>query len=151
MTLTTTGTVIVRATPQEVLEFVCDLDRYRQVDTKIVRVIERCDLTDSDYGTARYRGRLRGVPSPVDSNDVHLMRWSRVDFTGSSSSWVRRLVDFHGSFVCEPVDSGTSVTHSEQFGFHRPGRWLMEPWLRSWLDDDLADELKRLAVALNHD
>ena len=53
MTLTTTGTVIVRATPQEVLEFVCDLDRYRQVDTKIVRVIERCDLTDSDHGTAR--------------------------------------------------------------------------------------------------
>ena len=149
MTLTATGTVIVRATPQEVLEFVCDLDRYRQVDTKIVRVIERCDLTESDRGTAPYRGRLRGIPSPVDSNDVHLTRWSRVDFTGSPASWVRRLVDFHGWFACEPADVGTSVTHSEQFGFHRPGRWLMEPWLRTWLDDDLADELKRLAAALD--
>lgn len=39
MTLRAEATRVVPATSREVLEFVLDLDRYRQADTKIGRVI----------------------------------------------------------------------------------------------------------------
>jgi hypothetical protein len=103
----TRQSIVVRATAREVLELVADLDRYRLVDTKIVAVLKGCDLSTGDTGTTRYRGRLRGIPSPIDSNDVTLTRWSRIDFVGSPGSWVRRLVDFHGWVTCEPTDDGT--------------------------------------------
>lgn len=77
-----------------------------------------------------------------------LTRWSRIDFVGSPGSWVRRLVDFHGWVTCEPAEEGTLVTHGEEFKFHRPGRWAMKPWLRTWLRDDLDNELQRLAAAV---
>jgi Polyketide cyclase / dehydrase and lipid transport len=150
MTLTTTQSIVVRATAREVLELVADLDRYRLVDTKIVAVLKGCDLSTGDTGTTRYRGRLRGIPSPIDSNDVTLTRWSRIDFVGSPGSWVRRLVDFHGWVTCEPTDDGTLVTHGEEFRFYPPGRWVMEPWLRTWLQHDLDHELHRLAAAVEH-
>jgi hypothetical protein len=148
MTISTIGSVTVQASPREVLELVADLERYRRVDHKIAKVVSGCDLAESDVGSLRYRGRLRGIPSPVDGNDVTLTRWSRIDFVGSPESWVRRLVDFHGWVTCEPTDDGTLVTHGETFDFHRPGKWLMEPWLRTWLRADLDAELQRLAEAL---
>jgi Polyketide cyclase / dehydrase and lipid transport len=144
----TVGTVTVGASPQQVLEFVTDLHRYRQADTKIIKVIEAADLSVSDTATARYRGRLRGLISPADSNRVTLARWSRVDFVGSPDSWVRRLVDFHGWFTCEETDAGTVVTHGERFEFHRPARWVIDPYLRAWLARDVPDEMQRLAALL---
>lgn len=125
----------------------CDLERYRTVDTKIIKVLQTCDLTVADTGTVRYQGRLRGIISPPDGNEVALTRWSRVDFTGSQT-WVRRLVDFHGWFTCTPTDAGTIVTHGEQFGFLRPAKWLMEPFLRTWLAADFDEEMQRLRSAL---
>jgi hypothetical protein len=149
MTISTIGTVTVHAPPREVLELVCDLNRYRLVDTKFIQVAQGCDLSEADTGTIKYRGRLRGIPSPLDTNDVRLTRWSRVDFVGSPGTWVRRLVDFHGWVSCEQTDSGTVVTHGESFSFHRPGRWVMEPWLRTWLQNDIEAEVTRLAAAVD--
>lgn len=148
MTIEAIGTITIAATSREVLEFVTDLERYRQADTKIVRVLQAADLSPSDTGTVRYIGRVRGVVSPPDRNDVTLARWSRADFVASPDCWVRRLVDFHGWFTCEPTDGGTVVTHGERFSFHRPGRWLMEPYLCAWLQRDLNGEMTRLASAL---
>jgi hypothetical protein len=149
MTIATLGTVTVTASPRDVLEFVCDLDRYREADTKIVKVIEQAVLAEDGTGRTKYKGRLRGISSPADSNDVHLTRWSRADFIGSPDSFVRHLVDFHGWFTCEPTTEGTLVTHGETFTFHRPGKWLMEPYLRQWLQDDIATEMLRLHSILN--
>ena len=56
------ATTTVRATPDEIIEFVLDLKRYRQADNKIghVGAIERHGTT----GTTRFAGRLRGLPGP---------------------------------------------------------------------------------------
>jgi Polyketide cyclase / dehydrase and lipid transport len=148
MTLETVGTVTVAAAPQQVLEFVCDLDRYRQADTKIAKVIEAGVLANDGTATCRYKGRLRGITSPADRNDVWLTRWSRVDFTGSTDSVMRRVVDFHGWFTCEETDAGTLVTHGETFSFKGVVRWPMERYLRTWLHDDVAGEMARLAELL---
>jgi Polyketide cyclase / dehydrase and lipid transport len=139
----TIGTVVVPQTPKEVLTFVCDLERYRVADTKIGKIIQQPVLSADGIGTARYRGRVRGLPTPADTNDVHLQRWSRIDFTGSSGSWMRKVLD--GWFTCEETDAGTVVEHGEHFEFHRPGRWLMEPFLREWLAADMDNEMTRLA------
>jgi Polyketide cyclase / dehydrase and lipid transport len=149
MTLETIGHVTVAASPRDVLEFVCDLDRYRHADTKIVKVIEQAVLGADGIGRAKYKGRLRGIPSPADNNDVRLTRWTRVDFTGSPDSYIRRLVDFHGWFTCELTNDGTLVTHGETFSFRAPGKWFMEPYLRQWLHDDIAAEMLRLGALLD--
>jgi hypothetical protein len=149
MTLETLGTVTVSASPQKVLEFVCDLERYRQADTKIVKVVRAGVMADDGTASCRYKGRLRGIASPADGNDVRLVRWSRVDFTGSADSWVRRMVDFHGWFTCEEIDAGTLVTHGEMFAFKGPVRWPMERYLRTWLHNDVAGEMTRLAALVD--
>lgn len=141
----TIGRVVVPQLAEEVLTFVCDLERYRVADTKIGKIIQPAELSDAGIGTARYRGRVRGLPTPADTNDVHLQRWSRVDFVGSSDSWMRKVLDFHGWFTCEETDAGTVVEHGEHFEFHRPGSWLMEPFLRKWLGADMDNEMVRLA------
>ena len=52
----------VRASPNEVFDFVIDLERYRQADHKIGRVgdVRR----DGDRGTVQFSGRIRGLPGP---------------------------------------------------------------------------------------
>ena len=146
--LETQATVTIAASARKVLEFVCDLDCYRQADHKIIKVIDQGMPDDDGHSVVRYRGRLRGLVSPIDSNDVALIRWSRVDFVGSPQSWVRKLVDFHGWFTCAEADNGTVVTHGERFEFHRPARWLIDPYLRNWLARDIDDEMHRLAALL---
>ena len=142
------GTITVRATPQTILEFVTDLDRYRLADTKITSILQAANLSSGDRTTARYRGRLRGLPTPADTNDVVLQRWSRVDFKGAPNSWIRYLVDFHGWFECVETTDGTVVTHGERFAFRAPGRWIMEPYLRNWLREEMSREMQRLADCL---
>ena len=144
----TIGTAMIKATPQTILEFITDLDQYRLADTKITSILLAPDLSGSDRTTTKYSGRLRGLPTPADTNDVTLQRWSRVDLVGSANSWVRHLVDFHGWFTCVESEDGTLVTHGERFTFHPPGRWIIEPWLRNWLRDDMAGEMQRLASHL---
>lgn len=142
------GSATIKATSQDILEFVTDLNRYRFADTKISTVLKFGDLQTSDRTAVRYRGRLRGLPTPADTNEVHLTRWTRVDFIGSSTSWVRRFVDFQGWFTCLPTDDGTVVTHGERFAFRAPGRWVIEPYLRSWLEIEMIGEMQRMKECL---
>lgn len=139
------GRAVVPQSPEEVLRFVCDLERYRLADRKIGKIIRQPVLSADGTGTARSRGRVRGLPTPADTNDVRLQRWTRIDFVGSSGSWMRKILDFHGWFTCEETDAGTVVEHGEHFDFHRPGSWLIEPFLRKWLAADMDKEMTRLA------
>lgn len=54
MTMTASATAEVAATPREVLEFVLDLHRYQEVDTKIVRVVSVDGPDKAGHGCRRH-------------------------------------------------------------------------------------------------
>jgi hypothetical protein len=121
-----------------ILDWLGDLERYRRVDRKITAVVLQ------EPGRVRYRGRLRGVPTPVDEQTVHLDPGRSLVFRGAPR-WTRRLLDFEGGFRCTPTATGTRVVHTEAFAFKpTPVRWLAEAWLRSWLQRDVEAEMRRL-------
>lgn len=144
MTVRAEATRTVEASCQEVLEFVMDLERYRQADTKIGRVVEPISLDDNDEGRTRYWGRMRGTPPAPDTNLVRLTRWSELTFVGAPRQPARLVLDFTGRFTCTPVDEGCRVTHGYELIFRRPLRWIYEPLLRTWLQTELDAELDRV-------
>lgn len=148
MTVHVEATRTVPATCQEVLEFVLDLERYRQADTKIGRVTQPVSLDENNEGRTRYWGRLRGLPPAPDTNVVRLTPWTELTFTGAAGQPARLLLDFTGRFTCREVDAGCEVTHGYTMTFRRPFRWLYEPWLRRWLPDELEVELDRVQQIL---
>lgn len=138
--------VVIERSPRQILQWVLDLDRYRQADRKITEVIERPTLDAAGTGVARYRGRLRGIPTPVDTNRVTLHEWERLTFEGAPGVWTRRLVDFTGTFECTPHgDGATMLRHTETFRFHPPPvDRLAERLLGRWLQDEIDAEVQRL-------
>ncbi|MBX3314160.1 MAG: SRPBCC family protein [Actinobacteria bacterium] len=149
MALRSEGTITVEAEPKQVLEWILDMDRYRQVDQKIASVKQQPTLDEDGRGTLRYRGRLRGLLGPVDTQTVELDRWQRLVITGDPQAWTRRLFDFTGTFRCTPTDAGTEVTHTEEFAFH-PAlvHRLASRWLQGWLDSTMTDEMTALKRAV---
>jgi hypothetical protein len=134
------ASVTVSVPPSAVLEFVLDLERYRQADRKIGRIgaVER----DGDHGTFRFSGRIRGLPAPSGTYPFTIEGGSlRV---GSPIAGAARFfLNFEGTFDCEETDHGTVVTHREVFDFKSPLRWVAEPLLRRWLEADTAQEMVR--------
>lgn len=141
------GSIVIDRSPRDVLEFVLDLDRYRQADEKITRVTHQPHLdVGTTEGRARYRGRLRGFPTPSQWQVVHLEPWRSLRLSTAPGQWTARFATFEGGFLCEETSTGaTSLTHYEQFTFRRPVGWLVDPYLRSWMQQYLeAKELPRL-------
>lgn len=151
MTLRAEATRVVPATSRDVLEFVLDLERYRQADTKIGRVSRPIVLDENGEGTTRYWGRLRGMPPAPDTNIVTLHRWHELTFTGAPRQPARLLLDFTGRFTCADVDEGCRVTHGYEMTFRRPFRWVYEPLLGGWLQAELEAELDRVGTILGAD
>ena len=143
------GEIIIERKPQEILDFVLDLERYREADTKIgrIRSFERHD----NSGTVRYRGKLRGLPTPTDTQTFELVPGRSLTFRSADSLWPGMVARFEGRFECEPVDEGTRLVHRERFTFRGPGRFLAEPFLRSWLAADTTQEMNRLKEQLEAD
>lgn len=132
------ATISIARPAAEILDWIADLDRYRRADTKITKVIRQT----SDRVV--FRGRLRGIPTPADENAIELIPGQSLTFVGAPR-WTRRILDFRGSFECEPVDGGTRVTHREELGFKPwPIRMLAERWLREWMAEDIVEEMTRL-------
>ena len=149
MLLTVSATANVAATPQAVLEFVLDLDRYRQADHKITRVSSVTGPDEAGRGSVRLWGRLPGLPVAPDRQDFTLERWNRLTFVGAPRQASRLVFDFVGTFECVPLDDLTTrVTHAYDFTFRRPFRWigrrLAEP-----LRQEIDDEVFRLAEILD--
>jgi hypothetical protein len=141
------GTAVIRADPKDVLELVLDLDRYREADTKISSVDDCPEVGPEGRATVRYRGRLRGIRTPVDTQEIDLVRWSKLTIRGTPGVWTRRMSDFEGTFECEPVAGGTRVVHTETFWFKpAPLRWLADAYLGRWLRDQMVDEMVRLTA-----
>jgi polyketide cyclase/dehydrase/lipid transport protein len=138
--------VTVRRSPREVLEFVIDFERYRQVDHKIAAI--RASERRGNEGVVTIRGRIRGVPAAVDRLAYRLVPYSRLELRSVPSLWPGLAVRFEGDFSCEVEADGTLVSHRECFAFRRPFRWLLEPLLGPWLARDTEAEMIRLRRAL---
>ena len=134
------ATATVAATPDDVFEFVLDLERYRQADRKIGRVgaIRR----EGDTGEVTFAGRIRGLPGPSGTYP-YTRTASRLQFDSPVAGAARWVLEFEGSFDCEVVSEGTVVTHREVFEFKPPWRWVAEPLLRRWLERDTTEEMGR--------
>ncbi len=148
MALNASSTIEISATPQRILEFVLDLDQYRQADHKITRVSSVTGPDESGAGSVKLWGKLPGLPPAPDRQDFKLERWTRVTFTGAPRQPGRLIFDFTGTFECVPIDdTSTQVTHAYEFRFRRLFRWL-ESRLSAPLDKELDEEVKRLAELL---
>ena len=135
------ATETVSASPEDVFEFVLDLERYRQADHKIGPV---SDVSrDGDTGTVTFAGRIRGLPGPKGTYPFTLTE-KRLQFDSPIAGPARWFLEFEGSFECEPGPYGTVVTHREVFNFKRPWRWIAEPVLRRWLERDTREEMVRV-------
>jgi Polyketide cyclase / dehydrase and lipid transport len=148
MSLTAEATVSVQASPQAVLEFVLDVDRYREVDRKIIRVssVDKPDIHGK--GSVKIWGRLGWLPPAPDRQDFHLEQWSRLRFVGARRQPARAVFDFVGTFACSPpVDGATTVTHAYEFTFKGPFR-IVERFLKRWLQREIEDEVRLLGAAV---
>jgi hypothetical protein len=81
---------------------------------------------------------------------MHLIPGHSIEVT-NVSSWQDRLVEFKGSFVCEPTPGGTRVTHRYVFDFKEPARWILEPYLRTWMANDIIAEVARIKQVMRAD
>jgi polyketide cyclase/dehydrase/lipid transport protein len=136
------ATVIIRRPARDVLEFVLDLERYRQADTKIGRVdfVER----KGNSGRARYAGTMRGLPGPTETVSWTLEPYSQLRFVSTPSLWPGLVYRFEGLFACDEVREGTRVLHRESVFLRRPISWIVDPFLRGWLARDIAEEMRRM-------
>ena len=66
MALTASSTTHVSATPRKVLESVMNLEEYRKVDKKFVRVVSVTGPDAEGMGSVKLWGRLKGMPPAPD-------------------------------------------------------------------------------------
>ena len=147
MALRATASMVTPATAQQVMELVLDLERYRQVDSKIVAVRAVVGPDESGRGRVRLWTRLKWTPPVPELQLFELEWWSRLTFTGAPGQLARLAFRFTGTVECEPTSDGTLVTHSYDLAFRGPFRMLEVPH-RRWLQRDLVEEMARLAGLL---
>ena len=147
MGLSASATTTVNATPEEILEFVLDMDRYRLVDHKIRRVSSVVGPDAQGRGYVKLWGKLRWGPAMPDQQDFVLERWQRLTFVGTAGRLARLIFNFVGTFECEPLKEGTRITHAYEFTFRGPFRYL-EPLLKDWLQAEIEAEVRRIAEIL---
>ncbi len=144
MTMTASATTEVAATPQEVLEFVLDLHRYKEVDPKIVRVVSLDGPDEEGRGSVKMWARMWWLPPAPDRQDFVLERWNRLTFTGAPRQPARMLFDFVGTVECDESDTGARLTHAYEFRFKGPFR-RVERVLGSWLQRQIEEEVEAIA------
>jgi hypothetical protein len=141
------GSARVRASSEEVVKFVLDLNNYRRADTKIGTVLVPAELGSDDNGRVRYRGRIVRFPTRAVWNSVHLDRWHHLEFRSERSGRADLfLASFVGTFDCDQDDDGCVVRHRESFTLRRAWAWILEPALRAWLRRQMVDEMDRLST-----
>lgn len=151
MSIQVEATAVVHATPQQVLEFVLDLNAYKEVDDKLVRVLRVKGPDAGGSGSLSFLGHMPGLPLPPapDSQSFQLERWSKIEFRGMSRRPARLVFDFVGVVECEPTTSDTTtVRHAYDLTFKGPFR-SREARIEEELAEHLQDEMTRLATRLD--
>jgi hypothetical protein len=141
------ATEVIDRSAEDILGFVMDLDAYRSADHKIGKV--RSIRREGDDAVVSFRSRARGLPA-LARQRMHLVPGQRIDVT-NVASWQDRLVHFEGSFACEPAPGGTRVTHRYVFDFKGPARWILEPYLHTWMAQDIRAEVARMKRIMETD
>lgn len=138
------GEAVIDATPQQVMEFVLDVERYREADHKIgtARYVQR----NGNEGTVKHGGRFQGIPLPAVTLAFKLTPHSRLDFTGLRMPWPLR--GFSGYFTCDETPEGTRVVHRECFEVGPVLGPLFDRLLGGWLKRDTAAEVQRIKLLL---
>lgn len=146
--LTASATSTVNATPQQILEFVLDVEQYMQADTKITKVASVDGPDESGRGSIKIWGKLKGLPAAPDKQDFVLQQWSLLTFTGAPRQPGRLVFDFIGTFECTPQSEDvTSITHAYVFTFKGPFK-LLEKRLATWLQSEVEAEVGRIGEIL---
>lgn len=138
-------TETIRCTPDELLEFVMDPERYAEVDDKIgaIEWVRR----QGDVTEFRFRGKLPGLPGPAPKIVSQMRRTpgERVDVRlppVAQNKLANLVVEFSANWVCEPDGDATRVTRTVRFDFRPPVSWLAEPVLRRTLQPDVEQEIQ---------
>ena len=137
----------IRCTPEQVRDFVLDVERYRLADHKIGKVRAREEL-DGD-AVVTFRTNMRGMIASTRQR-LHVVGTERIEVS-ALPSWQDKLVQFHGLFEFRPDEDGTHVRHAYEFSFSPAVKWMMEPYLRSWLARNIDDEVKQMKVLLENE
>lgn len=141
------GTALIRRPARAIYEFVLDLDRYKQADTKIGTV--HSVTWDGDHGEIHYSGRFRGLPTPAVRQTITVAPYRRIDVRSIPGTPAHAMSRFHGLFTFDELGDGTTrVFHREELVFRGPLRWIVEPLLRDWLAADTAEEVRRMKTLL---
>lgn len=145
MTLTAQASIDVATSPETILDFVLDLEKYQEVDAKFVRVGKVEGPNAEGRGSVSMWGRIGWLPPAPDRQDFVLDPGKSLTFTGAPRQPARLIFDFLGTFECKPVDGGTTITHGYEFRFKGPFRLVERP-LAGWLQRQIDDEVQQLAA-----
>ncbi len=142
--------LVMATTASRVIELVMDVERYREVDTKIGTIywIERSP--DHRQVTFRFTPRLGPVPALLRSTQ-HVTRYGELALViRPAPSWTDRLARFEGTVECWPVPDGVRVRRRLKFWLTPLLRPLLGPPLRRWLATDVPAELEGARRVLTH-
>lgn len=129
--------IVVRADPEEILEFVADFRRYAEADTKFRRIREV--HREGNEGYVRHGGHLRGFPGPMLTSHFRIEPGHSLSVRADHP-----ILRLEGGVTCAPAEEGTLVEHYERFSFRGPLRWLTDPLFRTWHRAQLKDEMARM-------
>lgn len=131
--------ITIECPATEVLDFVMDLSRYREVDDKL-GTIHWIRTTDGGRTVlVRFTPRIMGLPGPRTTQQV-VRGDAGIDISGVPA-WTDALMTFRASFTCTEVSGGTQVVRALDFAFRRPFAWALDPIFNRWLARAVPEEL----------
>src|SRR5215207_2147343 len=150
--LTVQVTQVIRCTPDDLLQFVMDPERYAAIDRKInpVRWVRR----EGNVVEFAFRARVAGIPGPVTVSRMTLTPGRRVDVALApppANRASRMLSDFTASFDCTAVDKGTKLVRTLNFGFNRLLGGFAERFLRTRIQAEVEEEIRLAKEYLERD
>lgn len=141
------GTQRIRRSAKDIYDFILEPEQYRRADTKIGRVHSL--QWNGDSAEICYSGRFRGFRTPAVRQVITVEPYRRIDVRSKPGTFAHLVVPFHGLFVLEELGDGTTnVFHREALDPPVPMKWLLEPLLRRWLEQDTPAEMVRLKQLL---
>lgn len=132
----------VRATPEEFLDLVMDIERYAQVDKKISPVL--WSRRDGDVLEFACRPKLVGLRQPKVVQYARLTPGRRIDIGLTplpNNRIAHAMARFQASFECDAIEGGTRVVRTLEFRFKPLARWLFEPLFKRRLEREVREEL----------
>ncbi|HZN17509.1 MAG TPA: SRPBCC family protein [Micromonosporaceae bacterium] len=123
-------TQFIRASPDAILDFIMDIERYAEIDEKIRPVL--WIRREENFTEFAFRPKLAGLVGPTLVSQERLTPGRRVDISLAPSPHnrlIRAITHYEASFECVPVPGGTEVTRSERFRLRWPLRWIVGPYL----------------------